>query len=241
MTAAPLLSVRSVRHLYAGVLALDGIDLAVPAGGFVAVLGPNGAGKSTLAQILCGALRPSAGTIHLGPADVTARAGRDGLVRDGVALVPEGRRLFGQLTVEENLILGAYGWPASERRRRLGEVYGLMPQAVREGRLRAAVTLSGGEQQMLAIGRALMAAPRAIVIDEPSLGLAPILTDKVYGLLSSLRQGGVTVVVFEQLAAQALKHADEIAVIDRGRISFRGRVGEAATAEALRVGYLGHG
>src|SRR5690606_25340061 len=139
---------------YAGVLALQGVDLALPAGGFLAVLGPNGAGKSTLAQIMAGAIRPQQGEIRLDGRDVLRWAGREGLVGDGVALIPEGRRLFGQLSVEENLILGAFGRSRSETARRLAAIYELMPKAVRDGRNRPAVTLSGGEQQMLAIGRA---------------------------------------------------------------------------------------
>ena len=158
-----------------------------------------------------------------------------------MALIPEGRRLFGQLTVDENLMLGAYGKPRAERQARLEKVYELMPEAVRHGKDRAAATLSGGEQQMLAVGRALMAKPRAIIIDEPSLGLAPILTDRVYEVLSGLHNDGVAVVVFEQLATHAMKHADQIVVIDHGRISHRGSVEDEATVEALRIGYLGHG
>ncbi|MCO5164115.1 MAG: ATP-binding cassette domain-containing protein [Mesorhizobium sp.] len=241
MSNAPLISVKGVGHRYDGVLALDGVDLDIPAGGFVAVLGPNGAGKSTLAQIVAGALRPLKGRIELSGADVTSRAGRQGLVSSGVALIPEGRRLFGQLTVDENLMLGAYGKPRTERGARLAKVYELMPEAVRNGKDRAAATLSGGEQQMLAVGRALMAKPRVVVIDEPSLGLAPILTDRVYEVLDGLRRDGVAVVVFEQLATHAMKYADQIVVIDHGRISHRGSVDDEATAEALRMGYLGHG
>jgi branched-chain amino acid transport system ATP-binding protein len=239
--SAPLISVRNIEHRYAGVLALEGVDLDIPAGSFVAVLGPNGAGKSTLAQIISGALKPMKGRIELDGADVTSRAGYDGLVDAGVTLVPEGRRLFGQLTIDENLTLGAYGKPRAERQARLEKVYELMPTAVREGKDRAAATLSGGEQQMVAIGRALMAKPRAVVIDEPSLGLAPILTDRVYEVLSGLRKEGVAVVVFEQLATHAMKHADQIVVIDHGRVSHRGSVDDEATVEALRMGYLGHG
>ncbi len=240
MSAAPLVSVKGIVHRYDGVLALDGVDLDVQAGSFVAVLGPNGAGKSTLAQILAGALRPMKGRIELEGVDVTARAGRRGLVDAGVALIPEGRRLFGQLSVDENLMLGAYGKPRAVRDARKAAVYELMPDAIRSGKDRAAVTLSGGEQQMLAVGRALMAEPRIVVIDEPSLGLAPILTDRVYEVLAGLRRDGVAVVVFEQLATHAMKYADQIVVIDHGRISHRGRVDDEATAEALRLGYLGH-
>jgi branched-chain amino acid transport system ATP-binding protein len=159
----------------------------------------------------------------------------------GIALIPEGRRLFGQLSVEENLILGAYGAGASrsETRRRMERVYAHMPEAVRKARGRAVVTLSGGEQQMVAIGRALMAEPRGMLIDEPSLGLAPILTNRVYALLADLRADGVTVVVFEQLAVKAMEHATRIVVLDRGEIRHEGIVSEAATMDAIRTGYLG--
>lgn len=233
------LSVRGIEHRYDGVLALNGVDLAVDAGSFTAVLGPNGAGKSTLAQIMTGALRPTSGQIVLEGRDMTSHAGKRGLIRNGVALIPEGRRLFGQLTVNENLVLGAYGQPKAVRQARLEQVYALMPDAVRDGKDRAAVTLSGGEQQMLVVGRALMAAPRAILIDEPSLGLAPILTAKVYELLSELHRSGVTVIVFEQLATHALRHADQVAIIIQGEIFHRGAVGDEATHAALRTGYLG--
>lgn len=238
---AALLSVRGLGHRYHGVLALDGVDLDVPAAGFLAVLGPNGAGKSTLAQIMCGAVRPTTGTILLeGRRDVTAWAGHRGLVGEGLVLIPEGRRLFGQLSVQENLVLGAYGVPRAERRRRFAEVIEMMPERLRQNRQQAAVTLSGGEQQMLAIGRALMAGPRAIFVDEPSLGLAPILTDQVYRMLDNLRTRGVAVVVFEQLANQAMKYADEIVVLNRGQITHQGPVDNEATRAAIRIGYLGH-
>ncbi len=235
-----LISGKGLGHRYNGVLALQGVDIDIPKGSFMAVFGPNGAGKSTLAQILAGALRPTSGSIRLEGADVTAKAGRQGLVRDGIALIPEGRRLFGQLSVEENLLLGAYGQPKAVRMARLEKVYPLMPEAVRNGRQRSAVTLSGGEQQMLVVGRALMAEPRAILIDEPSLGLAPILTAKVYELLSNLRHQGVTVVVFEQLATTAMKFADHVVVINQGEVSFRGAARDPATVEALHSGYMGH-
>ncbi|HEV2512118.1 ABC transporter ATP-binding protein [Bosea sp. (in: a-proteobacteria)] len=240
-TGSALLSLENVVHRYSGVLALDGVDLAIAPASFTAVLGPNGAGKSTLALVASGALKPQAGRLSMEGQDVGGRAGERGLVDLGVALIPEGRRLFGQLTVEENLILGAVGAGRAERARRLARIYELMPEALRSGRQRAAITFSGGEQQMLAVGRALMASPRLVLVDEPSLGLAPILTDRVYALLSELRREGVAVVVFEQLATNAMKHADTIVVIDHGQISFRGGVDDEATGAALQIGYLGHG
>lgn len=240
-TATPLLEVAGVSHRYEGVLALNDVSFAVKSGEFVSIFGPNGAGKSTLALVMSGAIRATQGLLALNGVNVTARAGERGLVEQGIALIPEGRRLFGQLSVSENLILGAYGAGANraEIARRLEEAYTLMPKAVQEGRDRAVVTLSGGEQQMVAIGRALMAKPRVMLIDEPSLGLAPILIDKVYETLAALRRQGVTIVVFEQLAAKALQYVDRFAVIDRGEIRHQGQASDADAREALRVGYLG--
>jgi len=234
-------AVTDIVHRYAGVLALNGVSLDVPPGSFTAVLGPNGAGKSTLAQILCGVLRPSRGNVVVDGVPRTRRS-RRAFVEDGVVLVPEGRRLFGQLSVRENLLLGAYGarCKGAEMQRRLEQTLELMPRAVQEGQERAAATLSGGEQQMLAVGRAIMAAPRTIVLDEPSLGLAPILIDKVYDVLAKLHESGVTVVVIEQIAAHAMRFAKSLTVLDRGSIMYSGSATDAAAEEALKVGYLGH-
>jgi branched-chain amino acid transport system ATP-binding protein len=240
MSQSPLITVENVVHRYDGVLALDDVSLEIGKGQFSAILGPNGAGKSTLALIAGGALSPTRGRILVHGKDVTASAGRSGLDGVRVALIPEGRRLFGQLTVKENLELGAYSISGTERVRRLDKVLELMPAAVRDGQNRAAITFSGGEQQMLAVGRALMSEPQVVLVDEPSLGLAPILVDSVYALLGSLREKGVSVIVFEQLAANAMQYADTVMIIDRGQIAYRGRATDAATQEALQVGYLGH-
>ncbi len=240
-TKGGTVAVAGIVHRYAGVLALNGVSLDVQPGTFTAVLGPNGAGKSTLAQILCGVLRPTQGSVTVDGVARTRRS-RRAFVEDGVVLVPEGRRLFGQLTVRENLLLGAYGarCGTAEMHRRLAETLPLMPRAVQEGQERAAATLSGGEQQMLAVGRAIMAAPRTIVLDEPSLGLAPILIDKVYEVLGQLNEAGVTVVVIEQIAAHAMRYAKSLTVLDRGSIVYSGSATDDAAEEALKVGYLGH-
>ena len=237
----PLLAALGIEHRYEGVLALHDVSLSVPAGSFLAVVGPNGAGKSTLALILAGAMRPTGGRLLLAGTDVTERAGRRGLVESGVALIPEGRRLFGQLTVQENLTLGAFGAGAgrAETARRLAEVYELMPEAVRQGKERAVATLSGGEQQMVAIGRALMAKPRLVLIDEPSRGRAPIQSDKLYDTLAALRASGGTGVVFEQLAVKALQYVDRFAVIERGEIRHQGLASDTDARDMLRMGYMG--
>ena len=235
------IAVTNIIHRYAAVLALNGVSLDVQPGSFTTVLGPNGAGKSTLAQILCGVMRPTGGSVEVEDIAQTKSA-RRAFVEQGVVLVPEGRRLFGQLSVRENLLLGAYGarCTGAEMNRRLAETIEIMPQAVQEGQSRAAATLSGGEQQMLALGRAMMAAPRTIVMDEPSLGLAPILIDKVYEVLGQLNASGVTVVVIEQIATHAMRYSKSLTVLDRGSIVYSGSVTDAAAAEALKVGYLGH-
>ena len=235
------IEVDDVVHRYAAVLALDGVSLRVERGSFTTVLGPNGAGKSTLAKIMCGVIRPTSGSLLIDGV-AQAQPGRRAFIDQGVVLVPEGRRLFGQLSVRENLSLGAFGARCSgpEMQRRLERTLELMPQRVKDGQDRAAATLSGGEQQMLALGRAMMAAPRTIVMDEPSLGLAPILIDKVYEVLSQLNAEGVTVVVIEQIAAHALRYSKGLTVLDRGRVVYAGSAQDAAAAEALEVGYLGH-
>ncbi|MBM3345316.1 MAG: ATP-binding cassette domain-containing protein [Betaproteobacteria bacterium] len=240
-TLGGAVAVTDIVHRYAGVLALNGISLDVQPGTFTAVLGPNGAGKSTLAQILCGVLRPTRGAVCVDGVPRVKRS-RRAFVEDGVVLVPEGRRLFGQLSVRENLLLGAYGarCKGAEMLQRLERALELMPRAVQEGQERAAATLSGGEQQMLAVGRAIMAAPRTIVLDEPSLGLAPILVDLIYNMLGKLHQNGVTVVVIEQIAAHAMRYAKSLTVLDRGSIVYSGSATDAAAEEALKVGYLGH-
>ena len=224
-----IVEVRGVSHRYSGVLALHEVSLAVPRGSFMAIFGPNGAGKSTLGLILGGMLKPSSGEVRR--PDPAAR----------IALVPEGRRLFGQLSVHDNLMLGGYGAKASrhETRRRIEEVLLLMPQSIRDGLERPAVTLSGGERQMLALGRALMARPDAIVLDEPSLGLAPVLIDRVYEVLADLHAGGTTILVIEQMATHAIEHAQSMAVLDRGRIAYRGAATGEAAERALRAGYVG--
>ena len=231
-----------VFHRYGAVLAINGVSLTIEEGSFTTVLGPNGAGKSTLAKILCGVLDASSGRLEI-DGTVARTSSGTGLVRQGIVLVPEGRRLFGQLSCRENLLAGAYGAGISRRdaEARLMETLALMPSAIRAGQSRAAATFSGGEQQMLALGRAMMARPRAIIMDEPSLGLAPILIDRVYGVLKELNAKGVTVIVIEQLAVHAMRYATSMTLLDRGTISYSGPGSGELAAAALQRGYLGHG
>ncbi|WP_159591270.1 ABC transporter ATP-binding protein [Hydrogenophaga sp. BPS33] len=238
-----MIDARHIVHRYSGVLAVDGVSLTIEKGSFCALLGPNGAGKSTLAQILSGVLWPTSGSLlYEGVTSTKASARGRSLVRSGICLVPEGRRLFGQLTIEENLVLGGYGagFGRSRIKARLDEVVEILPTRLRDGmRTRQAGMLSGGERQMLALARALMADPQMLLIDEPSMGLAPILIEKVYEVLTALNQQGVTVMVIEQQATHAIRFAQSIHVLERGKISYAGPADGAAVAEALRSGYVG--
>ena len=238
----PIIEARNIRHRYTGVLALDQITVGIDPGSFTAILGPNGAGKSTLAQILGGLLKPSAGTLHY--SNVPANAHDElSMVRHGVCLVPEGRRLFGQLTIEDNLLVAGYGVGLKRKviRKRIKEVAEILPPALRDGMAsRLAMSLSGGERQMLALSRALMSDPRLIILDEPSMGLAPIMVDRVYEILSGLRSKGVAVVVVEQIATHALEHADTLHLLARGHIVYSGPTSDAAAAEAIKSSYVGH-
>jgi ABC-type branched-subunit amino acid transport system ATPase component/ABC-type branched-subunit amino acid transport system permease subunit len=232
----PVLSAQDVLHRYGGVLALDKVSVDIGKGSFVSVLGSNGAGKSTLAMILSGLMHPSAGTVAANGAALNGNAREQ-----RISLVPEGRRLFGQLSVRENLLLGGYAAGASRHEidTRMQAVAQGLPKAVRDDLGRAAATLSGGEQQMLAIGRALMAEPQTLIIDEPSMGLAPILIKQVYEQLSDLHGRGVTILLMEQMATNAVRHSDRMIILDRGRVVYSGPpTGDEANA-ALVSGYIG--
>jgi branched-chain amino acid transport system ATP-binding protein len=231
----PALRATGLTHRYGAVLALDNVSVEVPIGGFVAVLGANGAGKSTLGLILAGALAPTKGTVRCGGHNALA-------LGKGISIVPEGRRLFGQLSIRENLLLGGCGGPKSSRavmRARMEELLKQLPKTLQDDPERKAATLSGGEQQMLAIGRALMSDPQLLVIDEPSLGLAPILVEQVYDTLRSLNKRGVTIVLLEQMAMHAIQNADQLLVLDRGRLIYQGTPHGEEARDALIAGYIG--
>ncbi|MGH8642461.1 MAG: ABC transporter ATP-binding protein, partial [Burkholderiales bacterium] len=199
-----MLEVRGLEVAYGGIRAVKGIDLEVAEGELVTLIGANGAGKTTTLKALAGLIRPAAGRIHYNGRDITARPAFE-LVRQGLALVPEGRGVFGRLTVEENLEMGAYS-----RRDRpriaadLDRVYGLLPRLA-ERRRQHGGTLSGGEQQMLAIGRALMSRPRMLLLDEPSMGLAPQMVQRIFETIRTIAAEGVTLLLVEQNAKLALE------------------------------------
>jgi len=234
----PLLAVRGLRAAYGRIQALRGVDLEVHPGEVVAVIGANGAGKTTLLRTLAGLMPPAGGTVLLEGRDVTGRPAEE-MVRLGVALVPEGRQVFYGLSVWDNLVLGAYHRRGqADLRRDVEEVFALFP-VLAQRRRQAAGTLSGGEQQMLAIGRALMARPRLLMLDEPSLGLAPKVVRDVMGCLVELRARGVTVLVAEQHARAALAVADRAYVLERGRIALAGSRERLLEEPAVRAAYLG--
>jgi branched-chain amino acid transport system ATP-binding protein len=235
-----MLSVRDLRAAYGHVSVLHGISLEVAAGECVTVIGANGAGKSTLLKCAGGLLRPVAGSVTLEGEDVTGMPAEK-LVRRGVALVPEGRHLFGPMTVDENLCLGAYarGKAAKgESAEDLGRVRALFPVLAERASQRAA-TLSGGEQQMLAIGRALMARPRLLLLDEPSLGLAPKVIADIFAALDALKREGLTILLVEQDAKVALRHADRGYVMRTGTIALTGSSADLMADDDVRLIYLG--
>jgi branched-chain amino acid transport system ATP-binding protein len=234
-----MLEVDDVVATYGAVRALSGVSMTVQQGTITAVLGANGAGKTTLLRSINGLVRPRAGRIVYEGHDLT-RTKVDDVVRLGVAHVPEGRGVITELTVEENLRLGAlWRGKRAETHDSLAEIYGLFPP-LKERHTQPADTLSGGERQMLAVGRALMSRPRLLLLDEPSLGLAPRVTAQIFATLRRLRdEQSLTVVLVEQNARSALSVADEAVVLNLGRVVVSGPAGELAADEKLRHAYLG--
>jgi branched-chain amino acid transport system ATP-binding protein len=223
---------------YGDFQALFGVALRVDPGEAVGVVGPNGAGKTTLLRVISGLIRPTQGTLRYAGQDLTAIPAHM-LPSLGIAHVPENRRLFPHLTVEENLRVGAFSPAArphfAERRDR---VYDLFPR-MKQRRHQLAGTMSGGEQQMCAIGRALMCGPRILLLDEPSAGLAPLVVQQVFELVRRIRQEGLTVLIVEQNVAQVLRVVDRAYVLETGRVVAEGRSAELAADPAIRRSYLG--
>jgi branched-chain amino acid transport system ATP-binding protein len=236
-TATDLLLHVSGLSAYRGaVRALDGIDLAVCAGEILAVVGPNGAGKSTLLGTIAGWFPPRTGSVQLAGRDVTGLPAEQA-VRAGISLVPERRQMFAELSVERNLELGAYIHGRADAAALEG-VFALFPR-LRERRTQHAGTLSGGEQQMVAIARGLLAKPRVLLLDEPSLGLAPRVVGEIFDALARVNAAGTTIVLVEQNARAAFAVADRVALLERGRIVFSGRVADARDDARISEAYLG--
>ena len=234
-----LLQVRDLDVRYGHIQALKGISLEVAEGEIVTLLGANGAGKTTLMRSISGLLRPHSGQVLLRGAPIQ-RVGADAIVRMGISHVPEGRRVFPTLSVAENLRLGAYTRPAAEAAQTLREVWTMFPRLL-ERREQLAGTLSGGEQQMLAIGRALMARPKLLLLDEPSLGLAPIIVRDIFRSLRQIRDTGMTLLLVEQNARTALKLADRAYVLETGHVRLEGAAADLLASPEVQASYLGHG
>jgi branched-chain amino acid transport system ATP-binding protein len=233
-----LLEVAGLKISYGGINAVKGIDLAVEQGEMVALIGANGAGKTTTLKAICGLLAPAAGKVRYAGKDVTGLASHT-LVQQGLALVPEGRGVFGRMQVEENLAMGAYTRRDSAAvKRDLRRVYELFPR-LHERRRQLAGTLSGGEQQMLAIGRALMSAPKLLLLDEPSMGLAPIMVQRIFETIRKVAAEGVTVLLVEQNAKLALEASQRGYVMESGAITLSDAASALLANPQVRQAYLG--
>ena len=232
-----LLKVQGLKSGYGVVEVLRGVDLQVMPGELVALLGSNGAGKTTLNLTLSGLVAARAGKVGFDGQDITGLHSRQ-VVKHGLIQVPEGRKVFPNLSVHENLELGAFTRGRERKLQNLDKVYETFPR-LKERVAQLAGTLSGGEQQMLAIGRGLMAEPRLLILDEPSLGLSPLLVEELFGLISQLRSSGLAILLVEQNVGQSLDIADRAYVMENGQIRFTGTPAELLASDTLRQAYLG--
>ena len=232
-----ILHVEGINVYYGAIHAIKDVSFEVSEGEIVALIGANGAGKSTTLKTLSGLLRSTTGTIEFMGENIM-HAQPDRLVAQGLAHVPEGRRVFAQMTVEENLEMGAYTRPGSEIAPGLERVYAHFPR-LKERRRQVSGTLSGGEQQMLAMGRALMSSPKLLMLDEPSMGLAPILIEQIFEIVKELHEAGTTILLVEQNAQAALSVADRGYVLETGKIVTTGTGAELLASPAIKKAYLG--
>ncbi len=232
-----LLSVSDLHVYYGSIHAIKGISFEVNEGEIVTLIGANGAGKSTTLNTISGLLRPRSGSITFEDQSIVGVPAHR-IISRGMALCPEGRRVFLQLSVQENLEMGGFTRPAEEVARSLEDVYMRFPR-LKERYRKSAGTLSGGEQQMLAMGRALMSRPKLLMLDEPSMGLAPILVDQIFGIIRELHEAGSTILPVEQNAQMALSVASRAYVLETGRISMSGIARDLLEDERVRKAYLG--
>ena len=232
-----MLKVEDINVYYGAIHAVKSISFEVNAGEIVTLIGANGAGKSTTLNTVCGLLRSKTGDITFQGKSIAHRAPHL-IVSDGIAHCPEGRRVFAQMTVEENLQMGGFVRPGGEIDASLEQVYMDFPR-LKERRRQLAGTLSGGEQQMLAMGRAMMSKPALLMLDEPSMGLAPILVEQIFEMIRQLHAQGTTILLVEQNAQMALSIADRGYVLETGKISLSGTGKELAESEEVKKAYLG--
>ncbi len=234
----PLLELKDLQVAYGGIQAVKGIDLSVDQGELVCLIGANGAGKTTTLKGITGLQPIKSGKIHYAGEDITGKPAFQ-LVRKGLSMVPEGRGVFGALTIEENLAMGAY---ARDDRAAIKDdverVFGLFPR-LKERRKQTAGTLSGGEQQMLAMGRAMMSRPKLLLLDEPSMGLAPLMVQKVFETVLAIASEGVTILLIEQNAKLALEVSDRGYVMESGEITLQGKAKQLLSDPKVRAAYLG--
>ena len=233
----PLLEISDVRARYGAIEALKGVSLTVGEGEVVTLIGSNGAGKSTTLRSICGLTPAASGTVTFGGEDITG-APPDEIVTRGIALSPEGRRCFSRMTVRENLDLGAYRRRGAAIAEDMERVFTLFPR-LKERAGQKAGTMSGGEQQMLAIGRALMARPRLLLLDEPSLGIAPILVDRIYETIGEIHRSGVAILLVEQNAHRALEAAGRGYVLETGRVVLTNSSAALRSDPRVQEAYLG--
>ncbi|HEX9276838.1 MAG TPA: ABC transporter ATP-binding protein [Casimicrobiaceae bacterium] len=238
MAAIALLELKDLQVAYGGIHAVKGIDLSVDQGELVCLIGANGAGKTTTLKGITGLQPIKSGKIHYAGEDITGKPAFQ-LVRKGLSMVPEGRGVFGALTIEENLAMGAY---ARDDRAAIKDdverVFGLFPR-LKERRKQTAGTLSGGEQQMLAMGRALMSRPKLLLLDEPSMGLAPLMVQKVFETVMAVSKEGVTILLIEQNAKLALEVSSRGYVMESGEITLQGKAKQLLSDPKVRAAYLG--
>ena len=233
-----MLDVKDINVYYGAIHAIKGISLSVDEGEIVTLIGANGAGKSTTLRTISGLLKPKTGSINFLGKDIAGMPAHK-IVREGISQVPEGRRIFAEMTVQENLELGAFiRSDTDEIKKDFKMVFGRFPR-LEERRLQQAGTLSGGEQQMLAMGRALMSRPKLLLLDEPSMGLAPLLIREIFNIIVDINKTGTTVLLVEQNANMALSIANRAYVLETGRITISGDAKELAASEDIRKAYLG--
>lgn len=232
-----MLKVDNLHVYYGGIHALKGIHLSVEEGQIVTLIGANGAGKSTTLRSIVGLVRPRSGSVNFYDSEIT-RMNTYQIIRRGIGIAPEGRRVFPNLTVLENLELGAYNCSHKDFEEALEWVYSLFPR-LKEREKQLAGTLSGGEQQMLALGRALMSRPKLVLLDEPSLGLAPLIVAEVFDTIQTINEQGATILLVEQNAMAALNVADYAYVLETGRVTLEGPGKDLLKDERVREAYLG--
>ena len=232
-----LLKVDNIHVYYGAIHAIKGISFEVEEGEIVTLIGANGAGKSTTLNTIAGLLKPREGSITFDGKNITGTPASK-MVYNGMALCPEGRRIFQQMTVRENLEMGGFSRPNTEIDGSIEDVFNRFPR-LREREKQIAGTLSGGEQQMLAMGRALMSKPKLLMLDEPSMGLAPILVEQIFDIIKNLHAVGTTILLVEQNAQAALSIADRAYVLETGKITLSGTGAELAKSDAVRKAYLG--